>query len=507
MTWIDWLVVALVIAASLVAGMAVVRLSSRHGAVSYFTGDRNLPWWAIAISNTATYQSGNGAFVMLILTYGLAANWLWWASWIIWMPLVAIVWAPMWRRMRIITTAELITLRYGGRPAVVARKIYAIVCCFGFSVLLIGYITGFFAKTIAPIVHMEEWKILLIFGGTTALYTMFGGLMGVVVTEVLHFIILLAGSIAFVCIAISQHGGLTHILERIAAVRPEALVQVPPVHAASPKNSIDLITVAFLALQGFFFAGSPTAGEGSTAQRFMAARNEGHAIAGQLFNCFLALSLRILPLIGIGLVAMTLFWPADLVEKIQTPEGMRVLADPAYAWAEVIKSCRLPVGLVGLLIAIEVAAYTSTLSALINWGGSFIINDIYRPLDPHASPKREIWVSRLTTLILFIAASAVAVLYVKAHEKLVSIYQSGDGDVLPAALGISILLVAIQRVGRVGGDRPWPAAVDRRLVYSRFSKFSDVARLGPAVRPEFHGALDRDAPDSRRIAPDVEAVL
>ena len=228
------------------------------------------------------------------------------------MPLVAIVWAPMWRRMRIITTAELITLRYGGRPAVVARKIYALVCCFGFSVLLIGYITGFFAKTIAPIVQMEEWQILLIFGGTTALYTMFGGLMGVVVTEILHFVILLAASIAFVFIAISQHGGLTHILERIAAIRPEALAQIPPVHAASPNNSIDLITVAFLVLQGFFFAGSPTAGEGSTAQRFMAARNEGHAIAGQLFNCFLALSLRILPLIGIGLVALTLFWPKGL---------------------------------------------------------------------------------------------------------------------------------------------------------------------------------------------------
>jgi solute:Na+ symporter, SSS family len=413
MTWIDWAVVVLVVVASLVAGTAVVRLSSRHGAVSYFTGDRNLPWWAIAISNTATYQSGNGGFVMLMLLFGLASNWIWWSSWIIWMPLVAIVWAPMWRRMRIITTAELITLRYGGRPAVVARKTYALVCCFGFSVLLIGYITGFFAKTIAPIVQMEEWQILLIFGGTTALYTMFGGLMGVVVTEILHFVILMAASIAFVVIAIPQHGGLPHILEQIAAIRPEALAQVPPVYAASPRNSIDLITIAFLVLQGFFFAGSPTAGEGSTAQRFMAARNEGHAIAGQLFNCFLALSLRILPLIGIGLIALTLFWPSGLPGK---PDDMKVLADPAHAWAEVIKSCKLPIGLVGLLISIEVAAYTSTLSALINWGGSFIINDIYRPLDPNASAKREIWVSRLTTLILFVAASVVAVLYVKHME-------------------------------------------------------------------------------------------
>ncbi|MFZ1935199.1 MAG: hypothetical protein WCB27_01815 [Thermoguttaceae bacterium] len=146
----------------------------------------------------------------------------------------------------------------------------------------------------------------------------------------------------------------------------------------------------------------------------MAARNEGHAIAGQLFNCFLALSLRVLPLIGVGLVALTLFWPENLAKTIPTPKGMTVI-DPVRAWAEVILRCRaaLPVGLVGLLISVEVAAYTSTLSALINWGSSFVINDIYRPWDPHASPRREIWVSRLTTLILFVAASLVAVLYVK----------------------------------------------------------------------------------------------
>ena len=411
-TWVDWSVVVLVVVLSIVAGMAVVRFSSRHGALSYFASDRNLPWWAIAISNTATYQSGSGAFIMLLFIYGLAGNWLWWASWVVWMPLVAIIWAPMWRRMQIMTTAELITLRYGGRPATIARRIYAIVCCFGFSVLLIGYITGFFAKTIAPIVEMSETSILLIFGGTTALYTMFGGLMGVVVTEVIHFVILMIGSTAFMFMAVAQHGGWSAVIERIAISRPEALKALPPVAAAADANSIELTTIMILVLQGFFFAGSPTAGEGSTAQRFMAARNEAHAIGGQLLNCFLALSLRVLPLIGIGLVALSLFWPASLASVQSAPEGMTVLKDPVHTWAELVKRCQLPIGFIGLLLSVEVAAYTSTLSALINWGGSFVINDLYRPLDPHATVQREVWVSRITTLLLFVAASVVALLYV-----------------------------------------------------------------------------------------------
>jgi solute:Na+ symporter, SSS family len=411
-TWIDWSIVVAVIVLSMIAGVAVVRLASRHGALSYFASDRSLPWWAIAISNTATYQSGSGAFIMLLFIYGLAANWLWWASWIIWMPLVAIIWAPMWRRMHIMTTAELISLRYGGRPALIARKIYAAVCCFGFSVLLIGYITGFFAKTIAPIVDMSEIEILLLFGGTTALYTMFGGLTGVVVTEVIHFVVLMFGSTAFMFLAVAQHGGWNAVAQRIAETRPEALNTLPPVHAASPENSIELLTIFVLVLQGFFFAGSPTAGEGSTAQRFMAARTEAHAMAGQLFNCVLALSLRILPLIGLGLVALSIFWPASLAKVSPVPPGMKLLDDPVHVWAELVRSCRLPIGLVGLLLAVEVAAYTSTLSALINWGGSFVINDLYRPLDPTASVRREIWVSRLATLLVFLAASVIAILYV-----------------------------------------------------------------------------------------------
>ena len=402
----DWSVVVALVVISIAAGLLLARRSSKRGAEGYFTGNRNLPWWAIAVSNTSTYQSGNGAFVMLLLAYGLTGNWLWWTSWIFWMPLVALVWAPMWRRMRIVTTAELITLRYGGTPAQWARKAYAIMCCFGLAVLQIGYITSFFAKTIYPLVPMSETKILLIFGGTTVLYTMFGGLLGVVVTEVMHFLILLGGSFIFFFLAVHQHGGWDAILARITQVRPEALQQTPP------TSQIPIMLMIVFVLQGLCFAGSPTAGEGMTAQRFMSARNERHAIAGQLFNCFLALAVRTLPLIGMGVVAMSLFWTPELAKRLgPTPAGMAQI--PAeHAWGELIKGCRLLPGFVGLLVATEVAAYTSALSSLINWGSSFVVNDLYAPMYPSQTLKHQVTVSRLTTLILFVAAAIVARLYV-----------------------------------------------------------------------------------------------
>ena len=405
MSFLDWLVVAASCSLVFVVGLMFARRSSKKGTAGYFAGDRDVPWWAIGLSNTATYSSGTGGFVMLVLVFGLSGNWLWWASWIVWMPLVAIVWARLWRRMQIVTTAELISLRYGGKPALVARKIYAFVCCFGFAVLIIAYITGFFAKTIAPLCPLSTMQVLLIFGGITVVYTMFGGLLGVVYADVVQFGIMISGCTVFLVLAVAHHGGWHEIVQRVGEIRPSGLVQTPP------TPSIGILTLIVLFLQGWFFAGSPTAGEGMTAQRFMAARNEAHAVGGQLFNAFLALSFRTLPLIGLGVVAMSLFWTSDLQTKLgAAPAGTTILKDPAHAWGELIKHSHLPHGFIGLLVAAEVAAFMGSLSSLINWGGSFVVNDLM----PAGFSKggEKVWVSRITSLGLFIFAAVVTILFV-----------------------------------------------------------------------------------------------
>jgi solute:Na+ symporter, SSS family len=216
---------------------------------------------------------------------------------------------------------------------------------------------------------------------------------------------MIIGSTVFLFLAVSGHGGWGEIIDRVREIRPGGLVQTPP------TPGIEALTLLMLFIQGWFFAGSPTAGEGMTAQRFMAARNERHAVGGQLFNAFLALSFRTLPLIGLGIVAMTLFWTADLQSKVgPAPDGTTILKDPAYAWGELIKSTNLPHGLIGLLVAAEVAAFMGALSSLINWGSSFVVNDLL----PASFSKggEKVWISRGTSLALFLFAATVTVLFV-----------------------------------------------------------------------------------------------
>lgn len=407
MTLFDWIVLIFFPLLSLVIGITYTRTSAKKGQEGFFTANRNLSWWLLGISSSATYQSGLGAFVMLIFMYGFAGNWLWWAQWIIWMPLVAIIWSKMWQRMRIVTTAELISLRYGGRMSDIARKVYALVmCCF--AMITIAYITGFFAKTVAPLMPMSIPTILILFGSIALIYTLMGGLMGSVMVSVVQMTVMIAGSMVFLLLIIPQHGGWANILVQAENIRKSTL-SLSPISDITPP-----LTFIMFVILGLFFAGSPTAGEGMTAQRFMAAKSEQHALGGQFLSTFISLCVRIVPLMGMGIICITMFWTDDPQAKLGViPPGMKMLKEPAFAWGELIKASQLPIGFKGLLIATEVSAFMGSLSALLNWGSSFIVNDFYKQTWPNSGAKREIIISRLTILLIFLISSLIAILFVK----------------------------------------------------------------------------------------------
>ena len=61
----------------------------------------------------------------------------------------------------------------------------------------------------------------------------------------------------------------------------------------------------------------------------------------------------------------------------------------------------LPVGLLGLLIAVFLAAYMSTIASQLNWGTSYLINDLYRRfIRKDASEKHYVLVSRLGIVLM-----------------------------------------------------------------------------------------------------------
>jgi hypothetical protein len=149
--------------------------------------------------------------------------------------------------MQIVTTAELIGLRYGGRVSVVAGRFMPS------HVLFCHYLNGVYHRTVfandRPGASLIRGSDSLIFGGITAMYTMLGGLMDRCAVAVVQFYHYDGRQHSLPVHGSSRNtGDGRFILERVQAIRPEALT-LSPVTSRIPLGSI----LMFMLL-GFFFA-------------------------------------------------------------------------------------------------------------------------------------------------------------------------------------------------------------------------------------------------------------
>ena len=397
---LDWVVVGLYFLFMLVVGLYFMRRASRSMA-DYFVSGRDLPWWVIALSAVATYTDAGLAPAVTMLTYqgGLLGNGVWWIPYVIWMPLGAVLWSKYWRRLGTVTSAELLNVRYGGKFAHAYRGVYAVFMSFGFIVVLMGYVSGWLGAALGPILGWEPISLILFSAFVTAAYTVASGLSGVAYTDAYQFGIFLIGNIILVPIVLAGAGGMEHVYQTIEATRgiagAESFFRVIP-----PAEGLGGLTIMAFVVQGLFFAASPTGGEGFTAQRFMAARNEFHAQVGQLFNAILTLIVRVVPFLLLGLIAAALYAPGSVGE-------------PGEIWARMVRTYA-PVGLLGLLVAGIFAAYMSTISTLMNWGASYVVNDLYKPfIRPAESERHYVWVGRIGSVVIFSLSLFVAYYFVE----------------------------------------------------------------------------------------------
>ncbi len=386
---LDWGIVGLYCAAMVAIGLHFSRQAAKSPE-HFFLADRNMPWWMIGLADVTSYGVGGATWVTLFWLDGFNEYWLIaWVSWCVWMPLVAVLWSKMWRRLGVVTTGELIERRYSGRGAGIYRAVYGCYAYWAWAVVLLAYVSAWFTQTIAPILGWTAAEVLLVFGGITLVYTLLAGFIGVVYTEIIQFFLIMAGNLILMAIVIGQAGGLDAIYAGIAAHRPPEFL-----HPLPGGEKLGMATLLTLIVQGLFFAGSPMAGEGWTAQRFMAARNERHAVLGQMFSCVLSLVVRMIPAVFIGLAAVVLYPKARLSE-------------PTTLWAHIV-SDYAPVGVMGLLFAGTLASFMSGVSSTINWGSSYLLNDVYRRHVRKDAPTREyVLVSRVLTAVTLVVSLSI----------------------------------------------------------------------------------------------------
>lgn len=343
---------------------------------SFFSGGGNVPWGMSGLSLFMGFFSA-GTFVVwgsIAYSYGMVS--------IIIQLTMAVAgyavgtWiAPRWHRTHSLTAAEYIT----GRLGVKTQKTYTYIF-WAVSV----FTTGSFLYPVAKIVEVTTGipltTAIFALGAFSMIYVALGGLRGVVVTDVLQFVILFAAVVIAVPLAFDKIGGVGTFFEKV----PEGFFEL------FEGEYTPGFVIAF-AIYNMFFLG----GNWAYVQRYTSVKTERDSRkTGWLFGVLYTISPILWMLI-------------PMIYRVYNPSLSGLENEGAY-----LLMCKeaMPDGLLGLMLGGMIFATASSLNATLNISAGVVTNDIFKRMRPDASEKTLMNVARISTWGFGIMAIIVALL-------------------------------------------------------------------------------------------------
>src|SRR2546427_6522586 len=426
LTFTDWLVIAAYFALNLAIGLYYMR-RARGSTTEFFLSGRNVPWWLAGTSMVATTFAADTPLVVtgLVARYGIAGNWLWWNMAASGM-LTVFVYARLWRRAGVMTDVEFAELRYAGRPAAFLRGFRALYLGIPINCIIIGWVNLAMMKILQVTLGLDAsgalWVLLalLIF---TAFYTTVAGLWGVLVTDLVQFVLKMSMVVALAYFAVRATGGLAALEAKVRALDATAgggsrLAFFPSTDSAW-MPAITLFVYLGVSWWASWYPGAEPGGGGYVAQRIFSARTERDGLFATLWFNIAHYAVRPWPWILTALASLVLY--PTLADK--ESGYVRTLMDPAV----------FPTSLRGVMLAAFAAAYMSTIGTQLNWGASYVVNDCYRRFLRRGRTEREYVVASQLVTIALMLISIYVTLHLASIEqawKLLIVTGAGTGTVL-----------------------------------------------------------------------------
>ncbi|MEE8129541.1 MAG: sodium:solute symporter family protein [Vicinamibacterales bacterium] len=456
-TAVDWLVLAAILALPLGVGLYYYRRAG-SSVDQFFLSGRDLPWWLAGTSMVATTFAADTPLAVtgIVAAHGIAGNWLWWNAGLGSM-LTVFFFARLWRRAGILTDVEFVELRYAGRPAAFLRGFRALYLGLPINCLIIGWVNLAMAKILSVTLGWDRLTAVFVGLAATGCYAALSGLRGIVVADFLQFALAIFGTtvLAYVALSIPAIGGLEGLTNQLP---PSTFRLMPSVGVdGSGSDAFALSVTAFIAYLGIqwwasWYPGQEPGGGGYVAQRMMSAKDERHSLLATLWFSVAHYCIRPWPWIIVALTSLVLY-----------PN----LADPESGYALVLRD-HLPAGMRGLLVGSFFAAYMSTVSTQLNWGTSYLVNDLYaRFIRPQAVQRELVRVSRAATVAVMLL-SALLTFYLE------SVRQAWE-FALESGAGIGLVLILRWYWWRVSAASEIAALVAAALGFLVIRLFTTIA--------------------------------
>jgi len=381
---------------------------------NYFLGGNSMPWYMLGISNASGMFDISGTMLLVswMFIYGVKSVWIPWL-WPTFNQVFLMVYLSAWlRRSNVMTGAEWIKTRFGsGRGAQLSHLIvvvYAFVSIIGFFSYGFKGI-GKFAATFLPwhlsqdpVMNANLYAVILI--AITAVYVIKGGMISVVITEVVQFCILAIASFAVGIIAMIK-------------VSPETLRRVVPagwdniffgwhlgmdwstlLPAATNKIAEDGYGLFGFLVMMLLFKGVLISAAGPAPnydmQRVLSSKDPREA---SMMSAWVNVALtfpRYFLISGLTVLAVVFF--SDNIRGMGSHMDFELVLPNALGRF-------VPMGLLGFLIAGLLAAFMSNFAATVNAAPPYFVNDIYkRFINPSAHPKTYVKLSYVASLAVVV---------------------------------------------------------------------------------------------------------
>jgi SSS family solute:Na+ symporter len=371
---LDWIVIAIFIFITIAISLYYSKRSQKSVS-DYFASGQGVPWWILGTSMVATTFAADTPLAIsgLVVTQGIWGNWFYWAQ----VPqfiLGVYFFSRLWRRAKILTDNELIDIRYSGKAAKVLRGFRAIYFAVPYNAITIGFVILALTNIIEMTFNVPKlWGIIVSILITVG-YTAISGLWGVMATSFFQFFLAIGMMVYLAVIAVDAVGGFGSMLAQLPQLygsekAASMLDIIPSISAPNYGWTIFLLYITLM-----WWTTGPTDGGAYFAQRMISAKNEKHSFLGYFWFNIWHVVLRPWPWIIVGIAAAILF--PGIAQK--NPMTGQLVKNPELGYIAVMLTYLKP-GFLGLMLAAFLAAFMSTISAQINWGASYLINDFYRP--------------------------------------------------------------------------------------------------------------------------------
>ena len=393
----------------------------------YFLADRNIPWWAIALSIVAAETSTLTIISIPGLAYDTNLTFLQVVfGYVVGRVIISFVLLPHYFRGELYTAYELIERRFG-------RKLRSLTA--GLFLLTRAAAEGVRVYAVSIVVAIAlgtgEIASIAIITGLTLIYTFEGGLAAVIWTDVVQTFIYVGGTLVGVFTILHLvPGGWSTIHTFAESAGKLRVFDFLPDFWKPYTFWAGLVGGAFLT----------TASHGTDqliVQRLLAARSQRQSVTA-LLSSGLAILFQFALFLLVGVMLFAFY---------HVPSATFGKADRIYPTFIV---SQMPHGISGLLIAAILAAAMSNLSAALNSLSSTTIIDFYLQRHPQLDERRRVQLSRLATLFWALLLFGLAVLSLHKVGRVVEVGLQIASVAYGALLGVFLLGVLTKRANQNG---------------------------------------------------------